>query len=296
MAIEVIESCINTMARLCPRGMLSLGGGRNTSRKWDQIAILPSLASLFTYSNDQVSFIFTVIVDYIPKLQPLDSVTNKNGNRSVYLQAKWDSMIAFRLQLNSGRSATYQDDFQHAVVSLYGGWLPIRQQKMEKHGEIPSGGRCRICTLSQRMLSIEGYGLIYWGGVALVITWQSTDWAATIASVNGAPTQANPHPTLFSYNNFKKSERPRNRSSTHTTEETTPKRPWREPLKPRSLLINRSSLSPTLSLPGLKLTKVASHSGDVASYVEVAAEPPPVEQNCNGKWWQICHTMLTLTR
>ena len=91
-------------------------------------------------------------------------------------------MIACRLQLNSGRSATYQDDFQHALVSLYGGWLPIRQQKMEKHGEIPSGGRCRICTLSQRMLSIAGYGLIYWGGVALVITRQSTDWAATIAS------------------------------------------------------------------------------------------------------------------
>ena len=100
--------------------MLSLGGDRNTSRKWDQIAILPSLASLFTYSNDQVSFIFTVIVDYFPKLQPLDSVTNKNSNRSVYLQAKWDSMIAYRLQLNSGRSATYRDDFQHAVVSLYG--------------------------------------------------------------------------------------------------------------------------------------------------------------------------------
>ena len=101
--------------------------------------------------------------------------------------------------------------------------------------------------------------------------------------VDGVPTQANSHPTLFSYNNFKKSDRPRNHSSTHTTEETTPKRPRREPRKPRSLLINRASLLPTLSLPGLKLTKVASHSGDVASCVEVAAEPPPVEQNCNGK-------------
>ena len=102
-------------------------------------------------------------------------------------------------------------------------------------------------------------------------------------SVDGVQTQANPHPTLVSYNNFKKSDRSRNRSSTHTAEETTPKRPRREPLKPRSLLSNRSSLSPTLILLGLKLTKVASHSRDVASYVEVAAESP-MEQNCNGKW------------
>ena len=159
------------MARLCPRGMLCLGGGRNASRKWDQIAILPSLASLFTYSNDQVSFIFTVIVDYFAKLQLLDSVTNKNGNRSVYLQVKWDYMIACRLQLNSGRSATYWDDFQHAVVSLYGGWLPTRQQKMEKHGEIPFDGRCRIYTLSQRcFLTITSSQIVQ--GIAVAHTQQ----------------------------------------------------------------------------------------------------------------------------